>query len=234
MSYDNITAAMVLWNESARIGPLVKRLRPYFQRIVAGVQESTDGTLELAQQLVDEVRTDAHHGYGDATFGPKVLPMVHTEWTLKVDGDEMPSKGLLASLGDAVIACEEQKRDGAWLPFRSWIDGEEWKEQHGHLRLFRTRLGWPSTLHSRPMTENTLSWNIGWIEHKRSLDEMIRDYLNYYRAGMWNSQWVEHNTLMMREACKGAAKLRGWEYVEAFDWWPDVRAVAFTGEHERV
>lgn len=225
--YQNITLAMVLWNEAHRLPALIARTRPYFEVIACGVQESTDGTLELARDVADVVVTDKHRGYGDATFGPLVLPQVKTPWTLKVDGDEMPSVDLLDSLGEAVAEAEAKRHDGVWIPFRSWIDGEEWKEQHGHLRLFKTRLGWPSTLHSRPMTENTMPWPTGYIGHARSLDEMERDYLSYYRVGKDNPQWREHNTLMMREACKGAAKLRGWEYVQSFDWWPEVQAIAF-------
>lgn len=225
---DNIAAAMVLWNEAHRLERLIARLRPYVSEIVVGVQESTDGTLELAQKLADRVVIDRHWGYGDKTFGPLVLPAVTKPWTVKVDGDELPSVELLESLGEAVATCEREGRDGAWIRFRSWVEDEEWMQDHSHLRLFRTRLGWPDTLHSRPMTENTLVWfNRGWIEHKRSLDEMVRDYLNYYKAGIHNPQWVEHNRLMMGEACKGTAAIKGWEYVKSFPWWPEVRAIAF-------
>lgn len=227
MSYDHITAAMVLWAESRRIERLCQSLRPYFTTIAIVVQESPDNTLELAQQLGDIVVTDRHHGYGDASFGPVLLPKIRTPWTFKVDGDEMPTEALLRSLGQAVDQAEREKRDGVWIRFRSWTEGVEWTPYHGHLRLFRTELGWPHTLHSRPMTENTFQWDRGWIEHRRSVDEKVRDYLNYWRIGRGNLGWELHNMTMLRAAVSGAAEHKGWDWIKAHDWWPEVQKIAF-------
>ena len=222
-----ITAAMVLWNEAHRIKPLVERLRPYVDAVVIGVQESTDGTLELARELADVTVADRCHGFGDATFGPLVLPRVRTPWTFKVDGDELPTEALLASLPEAVAQAEREGREGVWIPFRSWIDDIEWEAKHSHLRLFRTSLGWAPTLHSRPPTEKVIYWPIGFIEHRKSLDEHVRGYLEYLRVGRGNAGWDEHNTSQIWHACVGTAERKGWDYVKSHSWWPEVETTIF-------
>lgn len=218
------------WNEAPRLKPLLKHLRPYFETIVVGVQQSEDATDAIAELYADVVVRDRHRGFGDATYGPLVLPKVTSEWSFKVDCDEWPSVDLLRTLGAAVEDAERQRLDGMWIPFRSWVDGSEYTEQHGHLRLFRTRLGWPDTLHSRPMTENTGYWPNGHIRHERTLDEMMQDYLRYWTAGRGNAGWDEHNRMMMYHACSGIAALKGWEYVQSFPWWTQVEAIAFRAE----
>lgn len=222
----------MVWNDQTRLHQLLNYIRPYFATVAVVVQDSPDNTLRVAREFADVVITDSHRGYGDASFGPLLLPRVKSEWTLKLDADEWPSEDLLQSLRSAIWACHNQPgaEEGAWIPFRSSVDGIEYEEQHSHLRLFRTRLGWPSTLHSRPPTNRTLLWHTGYIRHDRSLDEMMRDYLSYWDVGRGNSGWENHNRLMMYHACRGTAEQKGWDYVRAFDWWPRVEAIAFQGE----
>lgn len=221
---------MVVWNDERRLKKLLKHMRPYFERIVVGVQASPDATLAVAELYADKVVRDIHHGFGDATYGPLVLPEAHTEWSFKVDADEWPNEELLKSLGDATKDAHVNGKDGMYIEFKSAIDGGEYNEQHFHLRLFRTRLGWPATLHSRPPTENTGTWRVGHIRHDRTLDEMISDYLNYYRIGRDNRQWEEHNRMMMYWACCGTANIKGWDYVRSFPWWSQVEAISFKHE----
>ena len=230
--YSHITVALVAWNEQSRLGRLLDWLRPFFETIAVGVQESVDATFLIAHEYADVLVLDRHHGFGDATFGPKLLPKVSTPWTFKVDCDEWPDEALLRSLSSATWYAESNGLDGIWVPFRSWVDGIEYTEQHGHLRLFRTGLGWPATLHSRPMTDRTAYWHTGYVRHERSLDEMMRDYLSYWRAGRGNPGWEAHNRLMMYHACRGTAEIKGWEYVKGFEWWPKVRDIAFAGEEQ--
>jgi len=228
--YTHITAAMVAWNEEARIEKLLAYLRPYFDKLAVGVQEGTDATAAIASEWADVLVFDEHRGYGDATFGPKLLPQVTTPWTLKVDCDEWPSEDLLESLSTATWFAESQGLNGIWVPFRSAVDGQEYTEQHSHLRLFQTRVGWPGSLHSRPMTEATTLWNVGYFRHDRTLDEMMQDYLRYWHVGRGHAGWEAHNSAMMYYACLGTARAKGWDYVRAFPWWPDVEAIAFVNE----
>ena len=230
LPYTHITAAFVVWNEEHRIGPLLDYLRPFFSTLGVVIQESTDQTERVVREFADIVVNDQHHGYGDASFGPRLLPHIRTPWTFKIDADEWPNEDLLRSLSCATWYAEHHELDGIWVPFHSSVDGIEYQEQHGHLRLFRTHIGWPNSLHSRPMIDNTAYWTTGYVRHDRSLDELERDYLRYYRIGQGNIQWTEHNALMMRSACIGTAAVKGWEYVKSHAWWPEVLAVAFGGE----
>jgi len=229
--YTHITAALVAWNEERRLPALLGHLRPHFARIVVGVQKSDDATLEIARTYADEVVEDKHRGFGDATFGPRVLPLVRTKWSFKVDADEWPTTELLLSLSSATGWAEHLERNGVWISFRSSVEGQEYNEQHSHLRLFETRLGWPNSLHSRPPTESVVwDWAIGHIRHDRSMDELVRDYLRYLRIGQGNRSWEDHNRTMIRSACLAGAQARGWDFVKSFEWWPEVHQVVFGKE----
>ena len=228
--YSDITFAIVVWNDAERLKPLLQHVRPYFERLAVVVQESSDDSLDVALEHADIVMKDRHHGFGDASFGPLLLPQIQSTWTFKVDADEWPTEELLEYLGEYVKMADEKGTKGVWIPFRSWVDGNEWDEQHAHLRLFHTSAGWPGMLHSRPPINDGFVGEVGHILHKRSLDEMMRDYLEYYRIGMNNPGWVDHNRAMMKGACEGAASRKGWAYVRSFDWWPEVRKAAFGGK----
>jgi hypothetical protein len=224
--YTHISFAMVVWNDEQRAAALLKRVRPYFETLVVGVQQSPDGTLEVARALADVIVEDTHKGFGDATFGPGVLPRVRTPWTLKLDADEWPSDDLLKSLSNATwYADHVAHTQGVWIPFRSSVDGIEYEERHAHMRLFHTAAGWPALLHSTPPIEDGILWSRGHIRHDRSLDELVRDYMSYLRVGEGNSQWTAHNELMIRSACIGTAEKKGWEYVRSHEWWPQVAAI---------
>jgi hypothetical protein len=238
--WTDVTFAGVYWQEEKRLPKLLSFVRPWFKNIVVGVQEGSDKTLEIARKHADIVVEDAHHGYAEPTFS-KVLERIKTPWTFVVSGDEMPSWDLLdsfQSMLDRVASGVSPLRpgnvptpgpiDGLWIPFRSTIDGIDFTaETDGHVRVFRSDLWWPTTMHSGPQCRNVDEWRVGSISHDRSLDEMVKDYLSYFAIGKGNPGWDAHNLMMMREACKGVAATKGWEYVKAFPWWGEVEALAF-------
>lgn len=228
--YHHCTFVAVAWNEERRAPKLLDVARQWFSRMVIGVQESTDGTLSIVNALADrsgdQIVRHPHHGFGDASM-PDLVSRVKTPWTFVVAFDEMPDEELLSSLKLATAYAEKKGVDGIWIPFHSIVEGIEYTEQHGHLRLFRTRLGWPKTLHSRPRGNKEIWWPHGVIRHERSLDEMMRDYLRYYELGRENPGWTRHNRQMMQDACTGVAALKGWGFVEGHDWWPAVQRIAF-------
>lgn len=225
--YTHIAFAIVVWQDRDRLGELLSYVRPYFETLAVAVQRSTDGTLGVARELADIVVEDEHRGFGDASFGPLLLPKVPHRWTFKVDADEWPSPDLLASLSHATWAAENAGVGGVWIPFGSAVEGQEYNEQHAHLRLFRTKAGWPGLLHSRPPIYQSIIWRRGLIRHDRTLDEMMQDYLRYYEVGQSSVSWTEHNTMMMREACRAVAAEKGWDFVRGFPWWPAVRKASF-------
>ena len=233
--YDDITLLIVAWNEEERIGALLDHLLPWFSHSVICIQESTDRTYEVvtekvrvAESRLHRVLTDAHWGHGDKSY-PRMVREAYTRWCFVVSCDEWPTLDLLQSLETATAAADLDRRtdQAIWVPFRSWIDDLEVEGEHGHLRLFKTLVGWPETLHSRPMTTRALWWPFGCIEHRRSLDEMMRDYLSYFKVGRGHKGWDAHNTAQMHDACQFVANAKGWEYVRNFEWWPQIESIAF-------
>lgn len=221
--WTDVTFAGVYWKEAARLPKLFKLVRPWFQHIVVGVQDSPDNTLEICRQNADVVVEDRHHGFAEPTFN-KILAKVQTPWVFIISGDEQPSIDLLDSFQEMMEAwVRNPKIDAFWFKFKSSIDGFDFtSEQDGHVRMFRSNLAWPTTMHSGPSPQNAITWPIGHINHDRSLDEMIRDYLNYFRIGKGNSGWETHNKMMILEACLGVAKHKGMDYIKSFDWWSEV------------
>lgn len=227
---DDVTAGGVFWNEAHRLPKLLMLLKATFANVAVVIQESTDDSLKIAQSMLGDrsVRVDRHHGAGDPSF-PMLLRSIKTPWTFIVSGDEMPSQDLLDSLPEAVLFADRLNLDGLWISFRSSIDGYDFtSEQDGHLRLFKTSLGWPNAkLHSGPKTDRVGPWIVGHISHDRSLDEMMRDYLRYWEMGKGDAGWEAHNRLMMHDACAKVADLTSWEYIKSHEWWPEVKAIAF-------
>jgi hypothetical protein len=228
---DNVTLMAAFWNEAYRLPELLDHLDRYFRKWAIAVQKSDDHTLEICEEYETDERIivpDAHRGVGEASFN-MLLKMIDTEWVFVVSADEWPESGLLAEMPKIIDKANAEGRDGVWLPFRSWIEEFEFTgDQEAHLRLFRRRVGWPSSMHSRPMTENTLYYPSQYsIHHKRSLDEMMLDYLRYYEMGKHSEQWKAHNKVMMHDACEAIAQRKGWDFVQTKPWWPEVAKIAF-------
>jgi glycosyltransferase involved in cell wall biosynthesis len=223
------TLVMVVHNEAHRLEPLLAHVRPHFDSVVIGVQESTDGTREIVERYADAVVDDGVHGYGDASM-PLVQRKVRGTWAFRLDADEWPTEELLADLPRMVELAEAKRLEGVWIPFRSWIEDVEWESPHSHLRFWRNVIRWPDTLHSRPMTSKTIYWDVGHILHRKSLDEHVRGYLEYLRVSGNNRNWINHNIAMIEAACRGSAERYGWGFVEGHAWWPEVRDRVFQGE----
>ncbi|HXS47554.1 MAG TPA: hypothetical protein VN756_08830 [Solirubrobacterales bacterium] len=228
--HPDVTLLIVAYNEEERIGHLLDTLKPYFDHTVVCVQESTDKTLEIVRGRMtrpgDTILTDAHWGHGDKSF-PRMVGASMTRWCFVVSCDEMPNAELLDSISTAIAVAESDllHNEAIWVPFRSWIDDIEIEADHGHLRLFRRSVGWPETLHSRPMTQKAIWWPHGCIEHRRSLDEMMIDYLNYFERGRGHIGWETHNRAQMNDACAFVAGVKGWAYVMSFPWWERVQEI---------
>lgn len=231
----DITFGGVYWNCEARLERLLRSMRPWFERIVVCVQESPDGTAAVAERYADLVIRDRHWGHCEPSMAT-LLAKVETPWVFIVSDDEMPSEGLLHSFQDLADTLIARRANGAWFHFRSTIDGFDFtSEQHEHLRLFEPSLGWPKTLHSRPMIGTTIPWRPSpeaYISHDRSLDEMVRDYLRYEAIAERDGAGASlraHNQMMIRDACLAIAERRSPAYVAGHPWWPEAVRVAFGG-----
>lgn len=232
--WTDVTFFGVYYNEAKRLPKLLRYVRPWFKYIVVGVQQSSDKTFEIASRYADVVVEDKHWGYAEPTWN-KVIEACTTPYGFCISGDEWPSEDLLDGFQAIVDEMLFRGHDSASFHFVSSIDGLDFTaETDRHVRLFKLPTYWPMTMHSGPMVSNPLVWPDGHIRHDRSLDEMMRDYLVYYEKGIREEGWRNHNTMMMREACKGVAQTKGWEYIQSFRWWPQVEAIAFTEEQPWV
>lgn len=234
--WTDITFAGVYHNDAERVGRLLDAVRPWFVNIAVAVQcdDPDDETLRVCEEKSDRLVIDPVYGHAEPSIG-KLLGVVRTPWTFLISADEMPSPDLLYNFQDAIQIAEHgddySTIDGFWIRFVSSIEGIDYpSEQDNHLRLFQTRLGWPTTMHSRPAARNAVFWpeSKGHVRHDRSLDEMMIDYLRYFQLGSANDSWKAHNRLMMHDACVATAEHYGWDYVKAFPWWPQVEAIAFS------
>lgn len=205
--------------------------------MVLGVQTNDPGddpTLFVCRRFADEVVLDYVHGFAEPTIS-KVVSKIKTKWCFLVSADEMPSDDLLENIGDMTYMSQVDDYvsiDGWWIRFISSIDGIEYpSEQDNHLRMFHASLGWPGTMHSRPPARNADFWHPtrGHIRHDRSLDEMMIDYINYWTIGVrsQNKGWTVHNRAMMHDACTATAQHKGWDEVTKYEWWEQIREIAF-------
>lgn len=233
--WGSVTFTGVYWNCEERLDALLQYVRPWFKKIIVCVQESPDDTLKVARKYADFVVEDEWRGRGDPSI-QKVLDVVMrgNRWAFLVSDDEWPSEDLLASFQDLTNDLTKAKKDGAWIHFKSTIDGFDFtREQDNHLRLFRSELAWPKTPHARPQTENTIHWPVGYIRHDRSLDEMMVDYVRRWkltRDGGWGETSIQaHNVRMIQGACNAIAERKGWDYIQSFEWWPEVLQIAYEG-----
>jgi Glycosyl transferase family 2 len=227
--YTECTVVSVIWNEEARIGRLLGRLQSYFLRIAVCVQASSDRSFEIARNMAregDVVVADEHRGFAEAS-AHVLAPAVQTDWAFVVSADEWPSDDLLDSVRTLIGFADRHGYQAVWVPFRSTIEGVPFEEQHGHLRILRRELGWSPAMHTRPRAARSFWCPRGHIDHDRSLDELVRDYLRYLELGRGNPLWERHNTLMIRNACRTVAARHGWDCVIAHGWWPEVRGVVF-------
>ena len=225
------TLVMVVCNEAHRLEALLQHVRPHFDHIVIGVQESTDSTREIVERYADVLVDDKRHGFGDASF-PLVQRRVETDWAFRVDADEWPTDELLEALPSVLEAASAH--DGVWIPFRSWVEGVEWEVPHSHMRLWRNRLQWPPKLHSRPATKQEFQCRTGYILHTKTLDEHVRGYLDYLAVSGDNQSWIHHNLVMIAAACRGSAGAKGWDFVRSHEWWPVVAERVFHGEDPAI
>ena len=234
--WTDVTFCGVYWNDPIRVRKLLKHVRPWFSHLVVGVQTDDpeqDKTLAAARSVADVVVTDPVAGHCEPTIG-KVLNQVPTDWAFLVSADEWPSPNLLRAFQRILDHAAENRRDGYWIRMISSIEGVAYpSESDNHLRVFQKDLGWPNTLHSRPPAQREFFWDPkDVLYHRRSLDEMMRDYLTYWRIGAHNPGWIAHNQQMMHDACTATAAHFGWPHVTAYDWWPQVRDIAFDGQEQ--
>lgn len=224
------TAVGVYWNEAHRIERLCKQLVDNFDEVVMVVQQSTDDTLAICQRVLTGPRhhviEDEWRGGGDFSM-PLALSHVTNEWAFVISGDELLDDDLLATLPDAIAACEAGGYSGTMIRCEETIDGIEYIEHGAHVRLFRTSGGWEARHHSAAPHVNLMPgvWPRGAYIHARSLEEVWSDYLR--KLSMMEEEGEDalaaHNRRTLHYVTTLVANEKGWAYVKSLPQFPEVQ-----------
>lgn len=228
------TAVGVYWNEAHRIEALARQLVDNFDEVVMVVQESSDDTLAICQRVLTGPRhhvvEDEWRGGGDFSM-PLALTHVTNEWVFVISGDELLDDELLASLNDAIAACEAGNYSGTMIRCEETIDGIEYVEHGAHVRLFRAAGGWEARHHSAAPHVNLMPgvWPRGAYVHTRTLEEVWGDYLR--KLTMMEREGdplAAHNRKTLFIVSKLVAEHKGWAYVKSLPQWAEVERRVFS------
>lgn len=145
----SLTLCMIVKNEEALLGPLLKRMKPICQDMIITDTGSTDGTLEVIRKAGARlVQWPLEMDY--ARTRNAGLDLVETPWVLALDADEWPSDFLLTwldgfektnavSIYRAITLLRENRIEGQLLP--------EPRDHERHIRIFRRYLRYVGRLH---------------------------------------------------------------------------------------
>lgn len=187
--YHMIGLTMVIYNEAHRLEENIEHHRRHVDEIVIYVQESTDGTEELARKLADRVLYGPCKGYSEGDRLHASLAC-GSWWQILVDADEFLTDELLNDLREITHVQEGGYRLGR----RLFLDGKMvWEGDH-HYRLYqRDAVKFLDELHTEPQpTKKVLTLPYISINHIKSMKEQITDELNYEQ--IINTKFRNHPT----------------------------------------
>lgn len=175
-----ISMLTIVCNEAHRLEACIASVRSVIDEVVVVVQDSTDGTLELAKCLADRIVMDRCHLLSEPSreLG---LATCTQEWILALDGDEV-----LTDHGrqDLRWICENATCNAFLLPHTTTI-GDCVVERIPRMRLFRRSCVWgPKDIHSSYMLksgEPLLIGGLDWVDHRKTWDEQNLDNERYSR-----------------------------------------------------
>src|SRR5690554_6280565 len=137
-----LSAAIITYNEEAKIKRALISLRPVCDEIVVVDSFSNDSTVEICRQYADRVLQRDWSGYRDQK--QFATDQTHFDWVLSLDADEE----LSTELRDEIAAWKrtsEDSLDAYYLPrltffMGRWIRHTTWYPDW-QLRLFRKSQG---------------------------------------------------------------------------------------------
>ena len=130
-----ISAVIITHNEAANIARCLQSLQGLVQDIVVVDSHSTDDTLAICRQYGAQVHQTTWQGFAKTKNFANSL--VHTDWVLSIDADEVlseslqstlrslkPQRGVLYSLDRITNFC------GQWIKYSGWYP--DWKPRLFH------------------------------------------------------------------------------------------------------
>ena len=142
-----ISLHLLVKNEVDLLGPLVTHVRPYVEQVVIADTGSTDGTLELAQEIAD-VAFFISLDMNFAKARNAGIVRCREPWILSVDADEWPQAALLYWMTEFVSKAD-YNTDAVMVRRENLVDGKPIGERtyEWHPRLFRKHLRYEGKLH---------------------------------------------------------------------------------------
>jgi glycosyltransferase involved in cell wall biosynthesis len=142
-----ISLHLLVKNEVDLLRPLVEHIRPYVEEVIVTDTGSTDGTLELAQEIADAaffISLDLNF----ARARNSGIVRCREPWILSVDADEWPQTALLYWMTNFVRGAD-YNTDAVMVRRENLVGGKsigdhtyEW-----HPRLFRKHLRYYGRIH---------------------------------------------------------------------------------------
>lgn len=147
-----ISAVIITFNEETTLARCLRAL-DWVDEILVVDSESTDLTREIAERHGATVVTNKWPGYAaQRNFGTS---LVHHEWVLTVDADEIVSSALRAEILNLEVS---PLVDSYRIPRKEMVAGK-WVKHGGfwpqyHVRLYRRHLKWQGIIHERIESRN--------------------------------------------------------------------------------
>ena len=185
-----------MYNEADRIPGFIAAAKSISCNIVVVVQESSDNSHGLLNDLGVTVINDICHGHPEPSYH-LFLEYISTPWAAIVDADESieadlsalqsllcssPSHALSLQRQTKITPCDYLATDAIQL------------EDDFHLRIFRPcEVLLPSTIHTRIAIEDgsqpeQVPASVAILKHEKTIFEQIKDDLNYMKV--MNGQWI--------------------------------------------
>jgi glycosyltransferase involved in cell wall biosynthesis len=139
-----LSLAIIAHNEEANIRRLLESCAGLVSEIVLVVNDSTDRTVEIAEQHGARVYREKWRGYRDQKN--LTLEKVTQPWVLALDCDEELSPPLRRSISDFFRLGGSDRCEGAYFArkvwfMERWIVHGDWYPDHS-LRLFKSHIRW--------------------------------------------------------------------------------------------
>jgi glycosyltransferase involved in cell wall biosynthesis len=168
-----ITLCVVTHNSADRLEEMVNKHKGVVSEVLIAVQDSTDGTFEIAEKVADVVYRRTRKGTSDPDRN-WLFSQASNPWVLYLDDDEYLDESLIIDLKSLI----EDNIDIYWLNTKNLVDGVDVEAILGedpHPRLFKTgSITFTDEIHTWPKPkDNTLVAFVNYcIVHDRSLDKI--------------------------------------------------------------